>query len=754
MIRIVAWDFPGGWYGVGGVLLILLAVSALSAWTTRRPVGTAVRLMMTLIRFSAFGILIFCLCAPRIEMKKEISETKRYRIAVVTDDSGSMRKPGFWNRSRLQDAQKFIEEHLRDSDGGRLTFEHFRFSDTFRKGGDAPSGGEETDFFGMLEHRIPFLENEGFDGVIYLTDGIDSMSRSSPEAAFSALAGSQMQHLFIPMTAVLEAPPALLLKKIEAPTLAWLHTEVPMNFMVRRVNAGKRMNPRLRVLRNGTLLQEFPLEPGSGFQTVSTRVPVRNAGSDRFSVELFLKETCVAKQSWSMEKTVRKNTRRILVYNGALEYGNRFLKYVFLNDPSMKLEIVFAPGVIRSKDSAPPIRFEQSGVLEKYDVIVLFNLNRSQTSPAMERVLREYVENGGGIIFITGNPMIAAEFANSPLEKLLPVTFSERYNAQKRYDVRTAGIARLIASGRRRPTDFDRALQRNSEMRYKEHPLRDFELTQIGRESPIFKRRLPDGSFRLITPRFEDFAPVSGIKPAANVLAEFRDSDGVRHILLAYQIFGQGRCMVLATDPLWRWKLKTSSKDPSFDVFWKNLFSWLALGRDNDSRWIIPNLVMTAGGVCEFEFQPGSGLPPGTPVSFFLEGGTAEKQPLTPEPAGKRLRFVLPFTGPGEYRISAVCEGRTIAAAAFSVSEASARTGESAALEPDTEDLEEFARLPNVRVLSEKEAPDFAALFPPERLELVEQSVLPLWNRPWIYLLIVGLVLLEYFIRRRFGRLL
>ena len=34
-----------------------------------------------------------------------------------------------------------------------------------------------------------------------------------------------------------------------------------------------------------------------------------------------------------------------------------------------------------------------------------------------------------------------------------------------------------------------------------------------------------------------------------------------------------------------------------------------------------------------------------------------------------------------------------------------------------------------------------------------EESIFPLWNRAWIYLLIAGLILLEYWIRRRYGKL-
>lgn len=756
MNRISVWDFPGGAAGIAIVLAALLVLTVVSAWTTRKTVGGAVRVLMALTRFGAFGLLVYCLCAPRIESKKQISETKRYRIAVLTDESGSMCKPGFWKRSRFQDAQKYIADYLRNTPDGRLTFEHFRFADAFRKAdiSAATEPGHETDFFGMLAARVPRLENDGFDGVIYLTDGIDTLGKADPEAAFSALAGSRMRHIFVPMTAVLEAPPTLALKKIEAPTLAYLDTEVPLTFMVRRVNVNKRMNPRLILSRNAVAVGEFPLEPGTGFQTVISRIPVKSAGTDVFSAELVLDGRSVEKRSWTMEKTVRKSTRRVLVYNGALEYGNRFLKYVFLNDPSMKLDFVFAPGVIHTKEAVSGIRFDRRSELEKYDVIVLFNLNRKQISAGMEQVLREYVENGGGIIFITGNPMIAAEFANSPLEKLLPVTFSEKYNAQKRYDVRTAGIVRLITSGRRRPTDFDRALQRNSEMRYKKHPLRDFVLTQTGSENPIFKQSLPDGTHRLIIPRFEDFSPVTGAKPAANVLARFKDSDGTEHILMAYQNFGQGRCMVLATDPLWRWKLKTASNDPSFDLFWKNLFSWLSLGRNNDAQWLIPNRVMEAGEMTELYFLPGNYLPTAAAVRYRLRHEKTGETALVPEREKDRFRFAVPLTEPGVFRLSAEYDGKTIAAADFSVAPSAGLKQEDTAPEPDLTQLERLAQLSNVRVVSEKESPELDRDFPAERLELTEQSVLPLWNRPWIYLLTAGLILLEYFIRRRFGRLI
>ena len=280
----------------------------------------------------------------------------------------------------------YIAENLKPE--GRFEVEQFRFSDFFHPLSRRAEPGTRTDFLGMLVSRIPELESRGFNGVFWLTDGIDTVGRAETDAAFSALADSQMRHFFIPMTAPLEAPPSVALKKIEAPAQAYLNTEIPLTLLVRRVNISKKRNARLVLSRNGVTLGEFQIGPGTGVQTIQHRVAVRNIGTDRFTAELFLDGKRAETQSWTVAGVTRRNTRRILVYNGALEYGNRFLRNIFLNDPSVKLDIVFAPGVIQGRQAGEPVRLDDRLSLEKYDVLVLFNLNRKQITPEMERVLR------------------------------------------------------------------------------------------------------------------------------------------------------------------------------------------------------------------------------------------------------------------------------------------------------------------------------------------------------------------------------
>ena len=202
----------------------------------------------------------------------------------------------------------------------------------------------------------------------------------------------------------------------------------------------------------------------------------------------------------------------------------------------------------------------------------------------------------------------------------------------------------------------------------------------------------------------ERLTSIIAAKPAANVLARFRDETGTDHILMAYQNFGQGRSMILATDPLWRWKLKTASDDPSFELFWKNLFSWLALGRTCDAEWRIPNRIMEVGDEAEFLFRPGSMLAQPAALDFRMKKENGVESVLVPSVEKKRMRF---------------------ASGMF--------------LARDS--------------ISGTDAPDWDREFPAEHLELLEEATLPRWHSPWIYFAVAALILLEYFIRRVFGKL-
>ncbi len=761
------WDFPFGIWGLSAALIVSCGLVVLSYCTIFKTLPLFWKCCWSILRILFLLLLFFCLCNPRTETSRRIRSERAYRIAVLIDDSGSMRKQGIWKRSRLEDALKFLRENLPRS-SKHYQFRFYGFSDTFRP---VPSpelltqgkkGNAETDFLGMLTEKIPQLEAEGMDGVILLTDGIDTLAKSTPETAEGTLAAAGMRILFVPMTTTLEASPHLSLRKVEAPVSAVAGTEIQQNFMIRKVNLPRKANAVLKLLRNGELLAEWPLRRENGMETISFRLPVKHPGKDHFSAELFLDGVRLSRCRWSMDKFIRKNTGKILLYNGALDYGIRFIRNVLRTDRSWQAEVVFAPGVVHAEQSGKKIRFDHASDLEQYDGIVLFNLNRRQITPEMERGLRQYVEHGGGLLFLTGNPAIAAEYSNSPLEKLLPVTFEEHKTAEKRYDVRTAGIVRLITSGRRRPTDFDRALQKNSEMRYKNHPLRTFTLTAAGRENPVFRHKTETGSYEVIAPQFEDFARVKAPKSGANVLAVWPDENGNRtreHILMAVQNFGQGRSIVLATDPLWRWKLKLPSSSNASEMFWKNLFSYLASGRDSEPQWIFPNRIVRPGEENSVLFQAGKSQT-GTSMNqndlkFSVKAPDGVWHPSAGVPEGdKRIRLSFSPEKPGDYLFRAEWGGGRTAEARLTVEKHASQKQEDLSPEPDLNLLKRMASLPNVQYLDEKEGLDLAQSFPPETTILKEREIIPVWLKNSIYLLLVLLLCAEWILRRKFGKLI
>jgi len=71
-----------------------------------------------------------------------------------------------------------------------------------------------------------------------------------------------------------------------------------------------------------------------------------------------------------------------------------------------------------------------------------------------------------------------------------------------------------------------------------------------------------------------DYEDAGAPKPGATVLANLHA--GRRKLpLLITQSFGHGRTAILATGGTWRWQMSEALGDPSHDLFWQQLLRWL-----------------------------------------------------------------------------------------------------------------------------------------------------------------------------------
>lgn len=743
-IQTIQWDFPGSWSGLVLAFLLLATFTILSYRYSLRDFGWFRKSVLCLLRILLFCLILVCLANPRIETERTIRREEKPKIAVVFDESGSMMKPSVWKRNRFEDAVAFWTEKV---NRGNVQADFYHFGKNFRKvlsaGADTdPANGNETRFYALAREWIPRFEAEKYNGVICFTDGIDTGEEGRGDL-MSALSATPLEHLFVPMTQEVASMPELSFRKIESPTQIFTKTESSMNFLIRSGNLHAGLTPAFELVRNkNEVIFRQELSPVNGIRALKYPLTADLPGTEMLTARLLLKGKVCESVTWSLERADRKDKLNVLIFNGSLDFGTRFIRNVFLDEPSIALDVRYAKGIF-PEQTGQGNDFPNRAELEKFDILLLMNLKKKSLGPNAETDVMEFVRKGGGVLFVCGNPATAKEYASSTLETLLPVRFSGNTGSDSRAEPETQRILNEIARGRN-PTQFDSQINRRKEFTFKPQPLYPFELTLLGKKSPLFYKNAADGKATPVIPQFQDIAPVESIKPGANLLA-FHRSDGQERPLLAYQNFGSGRSMVLACDPLWRWKLNLPSKNPAYEIFWKNLFSYLSLGKNRTARWIVPNLSPDAKQ-WELILDPGAQVSDPARIVCRLESdGKEETVPL--QTVEGKLRCAVKPDGT-EKTIRAFYEGKAIASFTFSTLKSTETAKELRTLEPDVEGLREFATLPNVSLLDPGSKLDLSDRFGRKEIQLKEKTVHPLWHNGWMFFWIAALLILEWIIRR------
>jgi hypothetical protein len=751
------WDFPGDSLGVIIALVAGLLVVAFSYRFTLRKTTTAAKVTLSLLRLAFMIVIIICLANPRLERTRSLKNSNHKKIAVVIDDSASMRIKGFWKKDRLQNALTCWQDKIAKGDKS-YHYNFFCFAEELRSVEqlDTPPPrskvkATKTKLYQTIEQLCNRLPDEGFAGVIYLTDAIDT-SGSMPKNAISLLAASPLKHIFIPITTELPAKSHITLRKVEAPTQAFVGTEVPMLIITQQSNISPTTQVKLTVMKNDQELTSRKLHSGSGMQSIKLKLPIRSVGTDHYQAILSLNDQPHSTVPWTITKSIKKDSAKVLIYQGALDWGTRFFRYIFADNAKIKLELRYAKQIYDLKQKNISTNFPDADALANYDVIVLFNLNRRQITARMEKELQQFVKRGGGLFFLNGNPISVREFANSPLEKLLPVSFVANHNTKVRANRETADFLRKITTATR-TTSWDTSFRRSREFNFRVPKLKDFIISKIGRQSPIFIAKNSSGKSKLIIPKFQDVANIKSAKPGANVLAYWLDMNTVeRRIILAYQNFGKGRSMVLATDPLWRWRLATPSKDKSFEYFWENLFFWLAQGQNKRSYWAIPNLLITGGKPINIPLNLATATNEVDKIRCSITADRQKEQPLSLMSGNAADHYYIQFTPQHNqlYTLKAQYDGKVIAQIKFQTQPKSKVELEKVMLKPDMKLLQQFASLPNVYLEDAQNGFDIKKYFTTKEIILAEKETIPLWHRWWIYLIMVTFFALEMLLRRLF----
>jgi len=241
--------------------------------------------------------------------------------------------------------------------------------------------------------------------------------------------------------------------------------------------------------------------------------------------------------------------RRILYVEGEPRWEYKFIRRAEAEDPTVQLVSMLRTSenkIYRQGISDPgelaggfPVRPED---LFGYAGIIIGSVDAGYFTPLQQELLREYVDRrGGGILFLGGRFSLSdGGWGSSTLNDVLP-TFLPSGNHNFH---RNAATVELTAQGVDSP------------------------ITQLLDDPGKNAQRWKKLTF------LADYEDAGAPKPGATVLANLHA--GRRKLpLLITQSFGHGRTAILATGGTWRWQMSEALGDPSHDLFWQQLLRWL-----------------------------------------------------------------------------------------------------------------------------------------------------------------------------------
>jgi uncharacterized membrane protein len=375
--------------------------------------------------------------------------------------------------------------------------------------------------------------------------------------------------------------------------------------------------------------------------------------------------------------------------------------------------------------------------LFKYDAVIIGDLEAEFFSHDQMALLQRFVsERGGGLLMLGGAESFReGNYAGTLIGSLLPVY-------------------------------LDRAVDLTLP------PLMKLTLTREGWLQPWTRLRPTEGEEkdRLESmPPFEVINPARDIKPGASVLATVSDSSDKTYPALVAQRFGLGRSAALLVGDLWRWGLRDEAMQKDLGKSWRQLVRWLvsdvppriAVAAEPAGNPAEVRLVVKAhdaefkpldNATVRLTVRPVRLMSPQSEKSTNDVASTNYLQ-LTAEPsAGSPGTYEATYIAreAGAYSVAALVtqpDGKVAgqAAAGWTSDPAAA---EFRSLKPNRALLEAIAKRTGGEVVALADLEKFVRRLPEHHAPVMETWTDPLWQKPAVFLLVLGCFVAEWGIRR------
>jgi len=483
--------------------------------------------------------------------------------------------------------------------------------------------------------------------------------------------------------------------------------------------------------------REINLAPDGLIQTQSLFLPSGTAGAKSltFTIEALPGEENLSNNAVTRPILVSDAKRRILYVEGEPRWEYKFIRRAEADDPTVQLvsmlrtteNKIYRQGISDPSELTDgfPVRPED---LFGYAGILIGSVDADYFTPLQKELLREYVDRrGGGILFLGGRSSLSdGGWAASNLNELLPT---------------------LLPAG-------NHNFHRNAAT---------VELTPEGIESPI--TQIVDDPqknaqrWKKLT-YLADYEDAGSPKPGATVLANL--NAGRRKLpLLITQNYGHGRTAIMATGGTWRWQMSEALGDPSHDLFWQQLLRWLIADSPGPVAVSMPERLLMDEGHLQLTAQVRDRQfheAPNAHVTAHIVGpdDVNALMDLTPSENTPGL-YQMEWTAekPGAYLAEVIAESRDSPPQELGRDVLTFQRQDGVAENFHTEQnrrlLEQLASDTGGRYWKPSELKNLPRDISYSEAGISVRSTKELWDLPVVYLILLGLPITEWLLRRKWG---
>lgn len=599
------------------------------------------------------------------------------------------------------------------------------------------AGGSRSDLAAALEHVLTRTGHEPVSSIILLSDGRSTIPH--PPDFLPTLRETGIPVFSVPLGSTSTRGDASI-RTIKAPRLAYDNDMVPVNVEVSL--PGDSATPVTGSILlvddgTGTVLDRVPIRESTGGEVVEhTLVGTPTmTGRSTWRVVLELDEPDLVTQNNEREIEINlvDQPLRVLYIEGRPRWEYRYLKNLLLRE-----ETIESSTMLLSADR----EFAQEGdrritrlpsnleELEYWDVLILGDLHSSSLTSQQTQAIIDLVASGRlSVAWIGGERWTPSSWAGSGLVDLLPFTAPFQ------------------------PLESNRI----SHVRVLE-PASRLGLFQIEHHGGDEAVELYDPSVSWSGFRWMQRFDPRQIKPTTKLLAVLQEGgpgDGPSFPLVMSMQFGSGSVAYITSDEFWRWRHGQGER--LYEQFWIQLLRVLGRSRDQidasgirltaspvdaeigqpvrfDLVIFDTPLLEESGDVLTLQINGESGTPGGQVELNRMSRAGNEYQgfwiPLEPG----TLEAHLEHTGL-DHAISEV----------FTVADPGNEMNVPAA---DHGALERLSRASGGRVIPPGDIKSLPGLVPDRSISTLETRKTPLWDSPWLFLIPMTLLALEWLGRR------